>query len=408
MTSLQTNVSTASRTGNRIFSIDAFRALTMLTMIFVNDFWTLTGIPKWLEHASAKEDFLGFSDVVFPCFLFIVGMSIPFAIRQRLDKGDTYPAIIWHIVIRSVALLIMGVFTVNVPSLNAEATGLSTQWFQILMVLAFFLIWNQYPKRSDWLRMAFIALQVLGIGLLVYLALRFRGGNSGELVGMKTQWWGILGLIGWTYLTCALVYLFVHKSPALLFAAWFLFTLCCIAGHAGWLKAIWPDGPGDWILGNGAFSSFTFSGILATYLLTYFSGKNQREHLLLRFASIGILFLMAGVFARHFFIISKIQATPTWVFLCCGIAFVTYAVIYLFVDLQANTHTFDLIKPAGTSTLTCYVIPYVYYSIADLSGISVPEFLKTGGVGLVKSLLFALLVIGITAVLGKLRIKLKL
>ena len=45
----------------RYSSIDILRATTMLLMIWVNDFWTLTNIPKWLKHANASEDYLGFS-----------------------------------------------------------------------------------------------------------------------------------------------------------------------------------------------------------------------------------------------------------------------------------------------------------------------------------------------------------
>ena len=53
----------------RLASIDILRALTMVFMIWVNDFWTLIDIPKWLTHASATEDYMGFSDVIFPLFL---------------------------------------------------------------------------------------------------------------------------------------------------------------------------------------------------------------------------------------------------------------------------------------------------------------------------------------------------
>jgi len=74
---------------NRIYTIDIFRAITMLLMIFVNDLWSLTGVPAWMEHARADQDFLGFSDIVFPCFLFIVGMAIPYAIRNRISKGES-------------------------------------------------------------------------------------------------------------------------------------------------------------------------------------------------------------------------------------------------------------------------------------------------------------------------------
>ncbi|MCK8494265.1 DUF5009 domain-containing protein [Spirosoma sp. RP8] len=408
MITSQPKLSAVDLSLKRVFSIDVFRALTMLTMIFVNDLWTLSGIPVWLEHARSDQDFLGFADTVFPCFLFIVGMSIPFAIRQRLSKGDSYAKIVQHIVIRSVALLVMGVFTVNVPDLNARATGISAEWFQILMVLGFFLIWNQYPKREGTTKAVFTGLQLLGVVLLIYLAVVFRGGPDDKLVVMTAQWWGILGLIGWTYLTCAILYLFTHKQPLLLAGLWLFFTMVCIAGHAGWLHALWPDGPRDWILGNGAFDSFAFAGILATTLLTHLYRTEQAHRLPTFFAGIGVLLLLAGFVARQFFIISKIQATPTWVFLCCGIAFLVYAVVYWLVDLRGKANWFDLIRPAGTSTLTCYLIPYVYYSVADLSGISLPQSLTVGVIGLLKSVLFALVVVGITALLGKLRIKLKL
>ncbi|MFD2570823.1 DUF5009 domain-containing protein [Spirosoma soli] len=392
----------------RIASIDVFRALTMLLMIFVNDLWTLSGIPAWLEHSRANQDFLGFADIIFPCFLFILGMSIPFAVRQRIAKGESTGQIIQHIVIRSVALLIMGVFTVNVPELNAAATGMSTEWFQMLMVLGFFLIWNVYPKRDGARQWLFRGLQLIGVGLLLYLAITFRGGANDNVVRMAPQWWGILGLIGWTYLTCAIIYLFTYKRPALLVVSWVVFTLINIAGHAGWLRQLWPGGPHDWILGNGAFHAFTSAGILATLWLDRLYNTQQAGSLPLRFASMGTLLLLGGSVLRQYFIISKIQATPTWVFICTGIAFMSYAIVYYLVDLKEKASWFRLIKPAGTSTLTCYLIPYVYYSVADLSGVSLPKSLTFGVVGLLKSLLFAFLVIGITALLGRLKIKLKI
>ena len=53
----------------RLASIDILRAITMVLMIWVNDFWTLTNVPKWLKHANSVEDYLGFSDIIFPLFL---------------------------------------------------------------------------------------------------------------------------------------------------------------------------------------------------------------------------------------------------------------------------------------------------------------------------------------------------
>ena len=63
----------------RIASIDILRALTMVLMIFVNDLWSLKDTPAWLGHVASGVDGIGLADTVFPAFLFIVGMSIPFA-----------------------------------------------------------------------------------------------------------------------------------------------------------------------------------------------------------------------------------------------------------------------------------------------------------------------------------------
>jgi len=383
---------------NRIFSIDVFRAITMLLMIFVNDLWSLTGVPLWLEHARADQDFLGFSDIVFPCFLFIVGMSIPYAMRNRIAKGENNFQIIRHIVVRSFALLVMGFFTVNIGDLNVEASGLSREWFQIIMVTGFFLIWNVYPKSENWKKHLFYGLQLAGVLLLILLVFLFKGGKEGT-EQMTPQWWGILGLIGWTYLISAPIFLFARKSPALLLLFWFLFTLLNIADHAQWLHTPIP--------GGGAFQGFAFAGIAASLLTDRANTPEKRRKLPLFYIGIGILLLLTGFASRNFFIISKIQATPTWVFLCNAIAFGFFAIIYFVVDLKGKGNWFNLIKPAGTSTLTCYLIPYVYYSVATFA-FTLPLFLKTGAVGLLKSFVYAMIIIGITALLGKLKIKLKI
>ncbi|MDJ1485409.1 DUF5009 domain-containing protein [Cytophagaceae bacterium YF14B1] len=395
-------------TNMRVLSIDVFRALTMLLMIFVNDFWTLKDIPQWLEHSPADKDFLGLSDVVFPCFLVIVGMSIPFAIQNRISKGDSNFQLIKHIVIRSIALLVMGVFTVNSPDLNPEATGMRQEYYIILMVLGFFLIWNVYPKSTDWKKYLFIALQVIGFCLLVWLAIIFRGNADNQIVGFRTQWWGILGLIGWAYLGSAIIYVFIWRKPILIPVVWGLFTLLNIADHAHWLEAAHLSDVFGWIPGAGAFHCFTFAGMIATLLLEKYYSSTENKKLLIIYPIIGVGLIVLGLIFRKFFIISKIHATPTWIFLCSGIAFLFYTIIYWLVDLKKKAHWFDIIKPAGTSTLTCYLIPYWYYAIAALYGFVIPITFKTGALGLIKSMIYAFIIIGITALLGKLKIKLKI
>ena len=387
-----------TNTQPRHYFIDVFRAITMLLMIFVNDLWSLKRVPAWLEHARADQDFLGFSDIIFPCFLFIVGMAVPYAIRNRIAKGDTNAKILLHIGLRSLALLVMGFFTVNISSLNVAASGFSREAFEIVMVIAFFMIWNVYPKSEDWKKYLFIGLQISGILILIFLACFFKGGKDGN-GHMAPQWWGILGLIGCTYLITSTIYLFARKSNGLLLGFWLLFTLLNVADHSGWLHTPIP--------GGGAFQGFAFAGIAASMLFDRATTPENRIKLPIKYLGIGLILVILGFALRYFFIISKIQATPTWVFLCNGIAFGFLAIIYYLVELKGKNYWFNIIKPAGNSTLTCYLIPYVYYSLATFA-FTLPDILKTGVVGLFKSMVYAMIIIGITALLGRIKIRLKI
>lgn len=64
----------------RIQSTDVMRGLILFLMLFVNDLYT-PGVPKWLVHTAAQEDGMGLADWVFPGFLFLVGLSIPFRLK---------------------------------------------------------------------------------------------------------------------------------------------------------------------------------------------------------------------------------------------------------------------------------------------------------------------------------------
>ncbi|WP_255495491.1 DUF5009 domain-containing protein [Dysgonomonas sp. 521] len=383
----------------RIASIDVYRALTMLFMIFVNDLFTISDVPHWLEHAAADEDMLGFSDIVFPSFLFILGMSIPLAIEIRRKKGDSKIEILKHILIRSVALLVMGMFTVNLEAGVSSAIGKPA--FTFIMLLAFFFIWNLYPKTEDKKKQSFYSiLKIVGIIILAVLAFIYRDAG-GDI--FQPRWWGILGLIGWTYLLCAIIYLFLNKKRIYLIVAFFFFTLLCIAGSNRWLGSF------DSIIpGNGCFHAFTMCGMLISLLFNQPKSELSINKKMLVSTGVGIGFLLAGFISHYFWIISKIQATPTWLFLCTGISVLFYVFMYWFADMQKKASWFDIIKPAGTATLTCYLVPYFLYSLFVLIPFSLPEVITTSPVGLIKCVVFSFITIGITALLGKAGVKLKI
>lgn len=392
----------------RLDSIDIFRAFTMFLMIFVNDLWSLEGVPNWLEHSKGSEDAMGLSDVVFPGFLFIVGLSIPFAIANRRSKGDSDGVITIHILERTFALLLMGIFIVNLENAVEPGMVVSKYVWEIFMVVAFFLIWNVYPNNPD-KKMFYSGLKILGYIILVGLAVIYKGGDEANPSWMKTHWYGILGLIGWSYFLCALVYQAAGDRIGLIFGGWLFFVLFNLAEFAGILDFLDPVKEYVWIVGSGSMPAFTMGGVVASVIFRHFSKQNKvNTTYLWILLALGVVCLAYGFGTRPFWGISKIRATPAWVGICTGISFFSFAFLFWLVDLKKIKDWANVLKPAGTATLTCYLIPYIWYAVITLAGIGLPLYLRTGIVGLIKSALFSLLIIIITGLINKIGIRLKI
>jgi heparan-alpha-glucosaminide N-acetyltransferase len=381
----------------RLASIDVFRALTMFLMIFVNDLWTLKEIPAWLEHTQAREDGMGLADTVFPAFLFIVGLSVPFAIGSRLEKNQSKRKIISHILFRGIALLVMGFMHVNLEHYNSAAALLPKPAWQILLTISFFLVWLDYPRT--WSQQKKWLLQGAGIALLVFLAIVYKGGNQEKTEWLKPHWWGILGLIGWAYLLCAIIFVLSGGRLSITIATLLFFLLFNIAAHAGWLSALHPIKKYVWLVGDGAMPALVMAGVMASQLY------NRRMIVL---AAIATAFLGAGFLLRPYFIISKILATPSWVMICTAISLYVFTALIFIADIKKKHHWFSIIRPAGTSTLTAYLLPYIHYAIYSMIGVSLPLMLRTGVAGIFKSLLYALVIILITGLLEKWKLRLKI
>lgn len=388
----------------RIASIDILRALTMVLMIWVNDFWTLTGVPKWLQHASASEDYLGFSDVIFPLFLFIVGLSIPFAIKQRQNKGDSLVSISKHIIIRSLSLLIIGVFIVNYESAHLSL-GIGKYWWCVLMALAVVLIWMHWEK-SPISKKWHPILQSIGILILIYLSFVYKGGANGD-IGMKTHWWGILGLIGWAYLVNALAYVFSKGNLYIMLTLLLVFNALAIFGQMDLLPPLNKNLSFLSVIYGGTIPALTSAGIVATMLYKKLS-VNHSKWIFITLIVIGIIFISFGLLTRPIWGISKLQGTPSWLAICSGIGFISFAILYFIADIKKQTNWAKIIAPAGTATLTCYMIPYFVYPLKNIIEIRFPEFLNTGIIGLIGSFVFALLVVFFTGWIEEKGYKLKL
>ena len=391
---------------SRIQSIDVFRGFTIFMMVFVNDLAGVSGIPQWMKHMPADADAMTFVDVVFPAFLFIVGMSIPLAIRAREAHGDSIRAILLHVAIRTAGLVLLGVFMVNGEEMNREANLLAPRLWEFLLYVAIILIWNRYPKAENNRKYLWWGLRIAGFVILFVLWQTFRKGETGALTGMTHSWWGILGLIGWAYLLAVLAYLLFRENPTAIAAVLALFIIMTLGlrsenihlpAFLGWLKGQ---------IGHLVHASLTIAGMLLAILFTDKTPADTPRKRIIWMVAVGIFALLAGYFLRPLHGISKIHATPSWALFSITICCFIFPLIYWLVDVKGVSKWATFLEPAGKNPLLTYILPALFFSIVGYSWM--PEVLSSGGPGIVKSVVFALFILWLAALLTRLRIRLQL
>lgn len=394
-----------SLTTGRIRSIDAFRGITILVMIFVNDVAGVSGIPSWMKHMPAGADAMTFVDMVFPAFLFIVGMSLPFAINNRLAKGDSFWKLQGHILWRTLGLLVLGVFMVNAEGYNEKATGIPVAAWSLLFYLCAILVWNVYRfKNKTW---AYL-LRVTGAIGLVILAWVYRGGEDGQQ-GLTPRWWGILGLIGWAYLFSCIIYQLMRGRIIFLLPA----IAACIAWYTLSRSGIAEDHSLlQWMAarsGHAAHTSIVLCGIVVSLL---FFDRDIIKKIYWRFIAACLFALaaaIAGFFIRPYYGISKIYATPTWCLYCVAVCTMLYGILYWLTDILKWDKWTAFFQPAASNPLLVYILPAIIMYLQILLGLYfMPAEFHHGVLGIAWSLCYAVLIMFAAMGLNKVKIKLQL
>jgi heparan-alpha-glucosaminide N-acetyltransferase len=390
---------------HRILSIDTLRGITILVMIFVNELAGVEGVPMWMKHMPADADAMTFVDVVFPAFLFIVGMSIPFAINNRIAKGDSLFQLQWHILFRAIGLIVLGVFMVNAEGgYHEESMILSIPVWSLLFYLCVILVWNVYTFKNKTVSYVLRGLGVIG---LIALAMIFRGGEDGSEI-MQPQWWGILGLIGWAYLIACIIYQVVQGN---LLALGVSLVFCIGFYMIGKMPGVQNSGTWNWIpaqAGHATHTSLVVGGIILSLIffdLRQNKSNNRRMAEALVFA---VMLFAAGFFLRPAYQISKIWATPTWALYSAGICTLIFIFLYWLIDLKKISGWTTFFKPAASNPLLTYIIPFILLAIFRLLNISWPDIFYQGFYGIIWSIVFAVLVMTAVRGLNKLKIRLQL
>lgn len=160
---------------NRLISLDVYRGLTIAGMLLVTNAGSWDHVYWPLRHA----DWNGATptDMIFPSFLFIAGVSLVFSFAARLRRGATTTDLVKHVITRSLLLIVLGLLLNGFPDFD----------------------WHNVRIPGILQR---IGLCNLGTGLL-YLALIRTAGQTRRVIGWVaaaivaslTVYWALMKLV---------------------------------------------------------------------------------------------------------------------------------------------------------------------------------------------------------------------
>ena len=303
--------STGKAATTRLASIDIFRGLTMVVMIFVNELASVHGLPWWTYHAPGRVDAMTYVDMVYPFFLFAVGLSLPLAFKARLKKNASMAALWLHVVVRSASLIVLGLILANAERGDPARMGINPNLWALLGLLGGALYLSVYTgsQRSQ---TAHRVLRVIGFALVVAMYAIFRrtthDGHAGWINGSYPE---ILGLIGYTFFAISILYIPTRRwlwAPLAWLVALLTFNALCMAK---WIVLPHHLPLYYWPFDNGAMAAIMIGGIVTSVI---FLGDHRWKTLGQKLSLAGGFALIALVAGRVLtpLGISKIRATPTW------------------------------------------------------------------------------------------------
>jgi len=295
---------------NRVESVDILRGLTIVAMILVNNPGSWGSVYAPLLHA--KWHGLTPTDLVFPFFLFIVGISVSYAYKNKTNTFSTYK----KISIRSLKLVGLGLF------------------------LGWFLPYWPFFKSFDALRFPGV-LQRIGVVFFI-TAMLFLNFNWKQLLGI-----GITILVGY-WLFLGFVPLPDGSLPTFDRAPnnWANYIDLNILGEHMWQDDYDPEG----LFSTLPAIATCISGILIGNVL---SSKEIKKTKILFI--IGSLLLLVGYIWGNWFPLNKAIWSSSFVLVTSGWATVILAVVYYFTDVK-KIKIGNIFKYVGTNAITIFFL----------------------------------------------------
>lgn len=315
------------RTNNRLLSLDVFRGMTVIGMILVNNPGDGNFVYSSLEHA--KWDGCTLADMVFPFFLFIVGVSVALSFAGRIERGADTKELFFKILKRSILLFIAGMFLGGYPFVQITADEIKWIGFSNL----------KFPGILPRIAIIYFITSVI--------FLKAKPKTIAIIAGsILLFYWGSLSLVPVPGLG--------HASLDPGTNLGFYFDKMLLGGI--FPKTISTEDSGGLLSTLPAISNSLF-GVLLGYWLRK---KDEVVGKVVWIFVVGIFSLVAGIIWDIWFPINKSLWTSSFVLYTTGLGLQLFAFLYWFADVLESKWWCRPFIVYGTNALFVYFISVVF------------------------------------------------
>ena len=322
-TTTSTSLKTSRVASQRLLSLDVMRGLTIAGMILVNTPGSWAHIYPPLEHAEWHG--LTPTDLVFPFFLFMVGISITLALGRRVEQGIDQGPLVGKIVKRAAIIYVLGIFLTLFPAFD----------FSNLRVV------GVLPRIAT----------VYLIASLLFLPLSWRA-IAGLSIFLLVAYWLAMALIPVPGVGPA------NLEPGTNLAAWLDERL--VPGRL--YRGTWdPEG----FLSTIPAVVTALTGILTGYWLRTRKGAEEK---IIGMMVTGVLACAVGYLWYQVFPVNKNLWTSSYVLVTSGMALLLLGTLYWLVDVRRYHRWTPFFVAFGMNAITAFVI---HATLIDVFHVSV-------------------------------------
>lgn len=336
----------------RMLSLDVFRGATIALMILVNNPGDGNAVYPQLEHAEWNGWTI--TDLVFPFFLWIVGVAIPLSTARRIEQGHTRKKLQLHALRRAAIIFALG-FSLNAFSyfINGSVMhyGFAGWWHNLATTV-------RIPG----------VLQRIGVCYFIATTIYLLGGHRGVVVaiaGLLTSYWVLMACV--PIPGCGAGSL----SKECNFSQYIdnlLLNGPVIGTHVWKTAKTWdPEG----IISTLPAVATCLFGILTGLLL---QSKARAEAKTAWMFTAGSLLLVLGQALSVWLPINKSLWTSSYAIFTAGMALICFAVCYWLIDVQGWRRGIKPFAIYGMNAITVFVLAGVLgrlsieIKVADATG----------------------------------------